>query len=228
MFSEATGEFSKRYHPSLIDQKKIVRERFTSLFNLIFDKKCHSILDIGCGTGFYFKILKNYVQKIFATEISELYLKKAVELVQEEKLENVYFNLSLSGQIPFKESSFDSVLVFAVFHHIDDIEGSIDEIYRVLKPGGRCIVIEPNILNPAMFLFLSWKKHERGILKLTRKMLQSKLKRKFKIINYYPTTFQVTFTDYFSNFIINILDIFPESIMNYLSIHYVLIAHKEE
>ncbi|RMF95220.1 MAG: class I SAM-dependent methyltransferase [Candidatus Schekmanbacteria bacterium] len=226
MYLNTTEEFLKRYDPHLIEEKEVLKKRIIKLFDFLFPQKCEKLLDIGCGIGFYFKILKRYTNKIYATDISELYLNRAKENTESFNLKEIYYNLNLSNQLPFKSESFDVVFVFSVIHHMEDVDESINEIHRVLKKGGRCIIIEPNIFNPAMFLFLVLKKHERGIFHITRKKLEKKLSRKFERIEYHPTTFQVSFTDPFSNLLIKIIDIFPKFMMYFLAIHYILIAEK--
>jgi ubiquinone/menaquinone biosynthesis C-methylase UbiE len=48
-------------------------------------------------------------------------------------------------RIPFLDSSFDRVLVVDAFHHFCNQEQAADELFRVLAPGGRLVIEEPNI-----------------------------------------------------------------------------------
>ncbi|MCX5908448.1 MAG: class I SAM-dependent methyltransferase, partial [Deltaproteobacteria bacterium] len=50
------------------------------------------------------------------------------------------------------DESFDVVIELDVLHHIDDLGKALNEVFRVLKPGGHFLVFEPNICNPLMFL----------------------------------------------------------------------------
>ncbi|MBK8153662.1 MAG: class I SAM-dependent methyltransferase [Saprospiraceae bacterium] len=43
--------------------------------------------------------------------------------------------------IPFEDNSFDSIISLGCLHHTGNLECAIEEVYRVLKPGGRCLVM---------------------------------------------------------------------------------------
>ena len=46
-----------------------------------------------------------------------------------------------AGNLPFSDDSFDIVFANGVLHHTENTESAIDEMYRVVKPGGKCIVM---------------------------------------------------------------------------------------
>jgi ubiquinone/menaquinone biosynthesis C-methylase UbiE len=48
--------------------------------------------------------------------------------------------LADAEQLPFEDESFDAVYTFGVIHHTPDTQKAVDEIYRVLKPGGTAII----------------------------------------------------------------------------------------
>ena len=227
MYEDGTKEFLKRYHTELLEENKFVRQRINELFQSLFTEKINTLLDIGCGTGFYFSALSKYTDKLYGIDVSTLFLKDAKKIIERNKIKNVYVCMSLSEALPFSDQSLDCVFLFAVLHHLQNVDKTIEETHRVLKKNGKCIVIEPNILNPAMFIFLCFKKHERGILSLPKFTLENKFKKLFSNVHSKPTAFQVTFTDPFSNMILSVLEKLPESFLEYLSIHYVLIAEKE-
>ena len=101
------------------------------------DKK---VLDVGCGNG--------YVLSKYATEGAEVF---GVDITQASvDLCNKRFGyLGLKGHfqvadaqaIPFPDDTFDCVCSMGVLHHVPDTQKAINEIYRVLKPGGRLIVM---------------------------------------------------------------------------------------
>ncbi len=228
MYEGGTKEFLKRYHTELFEENKFVRQRISELFQSLFTEKTQTLLDIGCGTGFYFSALSKYTDKLYGIDVSTLFLKDAKKLIERNEIKNACVCMSLSEALPFSDKSLDCVFLFAVLHHLQNVDKAIEETYRVLKRNGKCIVIEPNILNPAMFLFLCFKKHERGILSLSKFTLEKKFKRLFSNVHSKPTAFQVTFTDPLSNMILSFLEKLPESIFEYLAIHYVLVAEKKE
>jgi len=228
MYEKETKEFLKRYHRELLEENKFVRQRIRELFQTLFGETFQNILDIGCGTGFYFSALSKYANRLYGIDVSTLYLKDAKKIIERKGLKNAYVSMGLSEALPFRDQSFDCVFLFAVLHHLQNVDEAIAESYRVLKENGKCFVIEPNILNPAMFLFLCFKKYERGILSLSRVTLEKKFKKLFSKVHSLPTTFQVTFTDPVSNMILSTLEKLPQSLLDYLAIHYILIAEKND
>ena len=60
---------------------------------------------------------------------------------------NVSLHRGNAEHLPYASSSFDAVYGSSVLHHLD-LERSLAETFRVLRPGGRCVFTEPNILNP--------------------------------------------------------------------------------
>ena len=51
------------------------------------------------------------------------------------------FQVADAQNIPFPDDTFDCVCSMGVLHHVPDTQKALDEIYRVLKPGGRLIVM---------------------------------------------------------------------------------------
>jgi len=99
----------------------------------------NDILDAGCGEGI---TLEKLVGQFSAarvvgidTEPENLEICRKHQLPVQEG--SVY-------ALPFAEASFDTVLFSEVIEHLDEPERALGEIARVLRPGGRIIVIFPN------------------------------------------------------------------------------------
>lgn len=88
------------------------------------------ILDVGCGDGFFAKT--TFHLSIGAgLDMENSRIKEARKL-------NIYKKLVTygGGKFPFPSRSFQTVISNCVLEHIDDLNLTIEEIYRVLKPGG--------------------------------------------------------------------------------------------
>jgi ubiquinone/menaquinone biosynthesis C-methylase UbiE len=103
-----------------------------------------SVLELGCGTGYFTKELAGTNAQITAIDISPELLKEAETTVN---VPNVKFALENAYQMTFSDETFDAVVGSSVLHHLD-IEKAISEMFRVLKPGGIIAFTEPNMMNP--------------------------------------------------------------------------------
>ena len=99
----------------------------------------NDILDAGCGEGITLEKLIRFFsdRRVLGidTEQENLDICRRHQLpVQEGSL----------YALPFADASFDTVLFSEVIEHLDTPEKALSEIYRVLRPGGRVIIIFPN------------------------------------------------------------------------------------
>lgn len=102
--------------------------------------KGYRVLDAGCGTGRMSPYLKQAVGRkgrIFAADFSGEMLKIAKSLYP---YKNLYFIQSDAQRLPFGSSFFDVVICFALFPHIQNKEGALEEFRRVLKPEGLLVI----------------------------------------------------------------------------------------
>jgi len=67
-----------------------------------------------------------------------------------------------AGALPFRDASFATVLVRDLLHHLPEPRATIAAACRVLRPGGRFVLIEPNARNPLVRLQMALVPAERG------------------------------------------------------------------
>ena len=90
-----------------------------------------SVLDLGSGTGAAFAHLINYETTALDPD------KKMLEL-------NIFENkvLGTAENLPFDDNSFDNVFCSFVWRNISDTNKALSEIYRVVKPGGKFVLLD--------------------------------------------------------------------------------------
>ena len=99
-----------------------------------------SLLEIGCGLGTdLLQFARNgaVVTGVDLTEESVALAQKRFELYGVQGT----FRTADAENLPFADNSFDVVYSFGVLHHTPNTQKAIDEVYRVLKPGGDIVIM---------------------------------------------------------------------------------------
>ena len=90
-----------------------------------------SVLDLGSGTGASYSDLKNFDVTALDPDEKMLSLNNFKKKV-----------VGIGEDLPFNENSFDNVLCCFVWRNMTDTEKALNEVYRVLKPGGKFILLD--------------------------------------------------------------------------------------
>lgn len=104
-----------------------------------------NVLEIGCGTGQFTFPLCEKVKSWEATDFS----KKMILEAQKKTHPNLHYSVEDVTLLSFADNSFDVVLMANVLHIIPDPEAALDEIWRVLQPGG--ILLAPTFVYEGKF-----------------------------------------------------------------------------
>lgn len=129
--------------------RKPYPKELTELFFSLFPKDGKHILDIACGTGKSTEPLQREGVELFGCDHDPLMIKEAQKQAALKNLPITY-SVAEVEHLPFEDNYFDAVTVGTAFHWFVN-EVSIQEMLRVLKPGG--------------LVFLYWslgKKHDEG------------------------------------------------------------------
>jgi SAM-dependent methyltransferase len=113
------------------------------------------ILDIGCGSCRNLLPFAKAGFQCFGIDFSEEMLKYAAGLAKENKIK-LDLKYGWAQKIPFPTGSFDYALSIAVIHHLkkEDHLPSLNEMFRVMKPGGTALITAWNHFNPKFWKFL--------------------------------------------------------------------------
>jgi ubiquinone/menaquinone biosynthesis C-methylase UbiE len=101
------------------------------------------VLDIGTGKGRFAIPLAHEVAKVTTVDISaEEQHCARLEAEYAGVSQKIEFMLADARKLPWLAGTFDAVVTWNVFHHLDDPERVFDEMLRVLKPGGKLVLAD--------------------------------------------------------------------------------------
>lgn len=108
----------------------------TEIIQKLALRKDDILLDIACGTGIIDANLAAHVQKVFATDFSEVMAQKAK--AQTATCGNVHIAICDCAALPFKDGAFSKVVVYALAQYLSQaqIDQTIGETQRIIRPGG--------------------------------------------------------------------------------------------
>jgi methionine biosynthesis protein MetW len=98
------------------------------------------LLDVGCGEGSFIIQVREKFEEVYGVDISD----DAVELSLKNDITAKKANLN-NEPLPFPDNYFDAVVTLDVIEHVFDPVFFLDEVRRVLAPGGYTIISTPNI-----------------------------------------------------------------------------------
>jgi ubiquinone/menaquinone biosynthesis C-methylase UbiE len=122
------------------------------------------ILDVGCGTGATMGFLEQYGQ-VTGIDVS----LKAVRYCRAQGGSRLC--LADGESLPFTDGSFDLVTALDLLEHLADEAGGLREIWRVLKYGGRMVILVPAF----MFLWSDFDRFSGHYRRYTRGQLRERV-----------------------------------------------------
>lgn len=180
----AEDEISLTYnHPSLYKQW-FYRARFHRVFSALNPQRSEKILEIGSGSGYYTKAIAEITNHLTATEFSKEYLE--VTKKYNPYPVDAYIHCSAT-KMPFSDNTFNKILITEVIEHIPEWNKAIDEVRRVLKPGGIAIITTPNKLSHMNIAYVLKRKIRRyafneHVHEFTRNEFLRELKKRFNVV----------------------------------------------
>jgi malonyl-CoA O-methyltransferase len=156
-FEEAAAD--EEHFPSTIDPRIF---HVKLLLRHLGDCRGGRVLDLGCGKGRFGRLVAeaNPGVRLVALDLALAMLRHAPA-----SLHRVAASMLA---LPFPDRSFDGLYATESLEHAVDIEGAISEMYRVLAPGGRLLIIDKNAEQWGRLETPAWEKwfHREEILRL--------------------------------------------------------------
>ena len=155
-----TGAHDEEHFPSSIDPRIYHVKLVVSHLGAIT-----RALDVGAGKGRFARVLKEH-----NPEASVVCFDLALEMLRRVD-PNLHTCAGSMTVLPFASGSFDGVYATESLEHAVDIEAAVAEMCRVLKPGGRLIIIDKNAEHWGKLKTPAWERwfHRAELEKLLRR-----------------------------------------------------------
>lgn len=138
-------DYFKRLHQLNLTGNNVYREqqRLETIEVLCSPSSDDLVLELGCGTGLYTRLLAPRVRKIVGVDFSSIAIEQAIAQGKESNLEFIVGDIQNLAMFP--DQTFDKILAIDLVEHLSNpqLENSLGEIARLLKKDGLFIFFTP-------------------------------------------------------------------------------------
>ena len=99
-------------------------------------------LEVAAGTCAFGRAIAPHVAHITESDATEAMLKIGREHGEKSGVANAEYVLAEAEHLPFEDNSYDIVVFRLAFHHFADAEAAMQEMCRVLKTGGKLVIVD--------------------------------------------------------------------------------------
>ncbi len=100
------------------------------------------VADLGCGDGYLTVEASRFAKTVIAVDRSDAALARAREMAKRRRLTNVEWKRGELEKLPLGDASVDVALLSQALHHASSPEKALAEAARIVKPGGRVLLLE--------------------------------------------------------------------------------------
>jgi ArsR family transcriptional regulator len=133
-FDELAGRFGKDYVPGR--SWKALAEALIKVLNY------KTVADLGAGEGTLAQLLAQRAEKVIAVDLSPKMVEFGQSLAVQNGLANLEYRLGDIEEPPIASGTLDLAILSQALHHAEHPQRAIDAAFRILKPGGRLIVLD--------------------------------------------------------------------------------------
>ena len=102
----------------------------------------YDVADLGCGEGYLTIETARWARQVTAVDRSAGVLARAKALAARKKCANITWKKGELEKLPIDSQSMDVALFSQALHHADEPSAALDEAVRILKPGGRLLILD--------------------------------------------------------------------------------------
>ena len=133
-FDELAGRFGKDYVPGR--SWKALAEALIKVLNY------RTVADLGAGEGTLAQLLAQRAEKVIAVDLSPKMVEFGPNLATQNGLTNLEYRIGDIEEPPIEDGTLDLAILSQALHHAEHPQRALDAAFRVLKPGGRLIVLD--------------------------------------------------------------------------------------
>jgi ArsR family transcriptional regulator len=144
VLSERRTKSQEFFSSSAGQWDRLREELFGDCFHLAalaaFANPDWTVGDLGCGTGQVAAAIAPFVQRVIAVDASAAMLQAARKRLQD--VDTVDLRRGDLEALPIDDAQLDAAMVMLVLHHVPDPAQALAEIARVVRPGGRLVLVD--------------------------------------------------------------------------------------
>ena len=133
-FNQVAGRFDRSYGPGRSWQA------FGHLLLRILPPL--TVADLGSGEGLLAELLARSCKQVIAVDNSEKMVEFGARKARKNGVENLEFRLGDLSRPPIDDGVVDLVILSQALHHAEDPQKALQEAHRILKPGGRVMILD--------------------------------------------------------------------------------------
>jgi ubiquinone/menaquinone biosynthesis C-methylase UbiE len=133
-FDELAGKFGRHYVPGR-SWKGLAETLLTLLPPLV-------IADLGAGEGTFSQLLARRAKKVIAVDSSSKMVEYGADLARKHGVKNLEYRKGDLEELPVRDGAVDMAFFSQALHHAQHPARAVAEAHRILKPGGRIVVLD--------------------------------------------------------------------------------------
>lgn len=133
-FDELAGKFGRHYVPGR--SWKGLAEMLLALMPPL------EIADLGAGEGTFSQLLARRAKHVIAVDNSQKMVEYGADLARKHGVQNLEYRQGDLEAVPIADASVDLAFFSQALHHAQHPDRAVAEAYRILKPGGRIVVLD--------------------------------------------------------------------------------------
>lgn len=138
---------SESWPVRLFSKSPLKQRKYAEMVRALGVTEEQRILEIGSDNGVFSYLFRQRGGQWKSADLDERSVQAMRDLVESD-----VYRIADGEALPFETDEFDTVIIVDIIEHLHDDDGFMDEIYRVLKPGGLLIVNAPTIKTDSLLM----------------------------------------------------------------------------